>query len=74
VGEGLASTAKYKMVCFGHSHVYIEQKVGNTILLNPGEIMGKERTPKHIVASGKGAGCARQMPWHVTRFHSVMAC
>jgi len=45
VGEGLASTAKYKMVCFGHSHVYIEQKVGNTILLNPGEIMGKDGDP-----------------------------
>jgi putative phosphoesterase len=45
VGEGLASTAKYKMVCFGHSHVYFEKKAGNTILLNPGEIMGKEGNP-----------------------------
>ncbi len=45
VGEGLASTAKYKMVCFGHSHVYLEKKVGNTILLNPGEIMGKDGDP-----------------------------
>jgi putative phosphoesterase len=45
VGEGLASTAKYKMVCFGHSHVYLEKKVGNTILLNPGEIMGKDGNP-----------------------------
>lgn len=45
VGEGLASTAKYKLVCFGHSHVYFEKKVGNAILLNPGEIMGKEGNP-----------------------------
>ena len=45
VGEGLASTAKYKMVCFGHSHVFLEKRIGNTILLNPGEIMGKDGNP-----------------------------
>ncbi|MDQ1330569.1 MAG: uncharacterized protein QG578_832 [Thermodesulfobacteriota bacterium] len=45
VGEGLASTAKYKMVCYGHSHLYLEKRIGETILLNPGEIMGKEGNP-----------------------------
>jgi uncharacterized protein len=45
VGEGLASTAKYNMVCFGHSHVYLEKKQGDTILLNPGELMGKDGSP-----------------------------
>ena len=42
VGEGLALGGNYKMVCFGHSHTYLKKDVGKTILLNPGEIMGKD--------------------------------
>lgn len=45
VGEGLASTAKFKMVCFGHSHVHLETNIGKTIFLNPGELMGKDGNP-----------------------------
>lgn len=45
VGEGLASTGKYKMVCFGHSHVHLEKRTGEIILLNPGELMGKDDAP-----------------------------
>jgi putative phosphoesterase len=45
VGEGLASTAKFKLVCFGHSHVHHEKTIGETILLNPGELMGKDDNP-----------------------------
>lgn len=56
VGEGLASTAKYKLVCFGHSHVFFEKKVGDTILLNPGEIMGKDGNPGFcMVDTAKGS-------------------
>jgi putative phosphoesterase len=42
VGEGLAAGGNYKMVCFGHSHKYLLKNIGQTILLNPGEIMGKD--------------------------------
>ena len=45
VGEGLASGGNYKMVCFGHSHKYLLKHIGQTILLNPGEIMGKDDLP-----------------------------
>lgn len=41
VGAGLASGDNYSMVCFGHSHKYLQQDIGRTIFLNPGEIMGK---------------------------------
>jgi putative phosphoesterase len=41
----LALTGKYNMVCFGHSHTWYCNKVDKTILLNPGEIMGKEGSP-----------------------------
>ena len=45
VAEGLAAGGSYKMVCFGHSHEYLLKKIGKTIYLNPGEIMGKEGIP-----------------------------
>jgi len=45
VGEGLATGSKFNLVCFGHSHKYFFKKIGWTILLNPGEIMGKDGHP-----------------------------
>jgi len=45
VGEGLASGGNFKMACFGHSHEYFLKEIGSTILLNPGEIMGKDGRP-----------------------------
>lgn len=45
VAHGLAAGGAFAMVCFGHSHEYGFQKTGSTILLNPGEIMGKEGFP-----------------------------
>ena len=45
VAKGLALSADYDMVCFGHSHVYFQEKRGTAILLNPGEIMGKDGSP-----------------------------
>ncbi|WP_022853482.1 metallophosphoesterase [Thermodesulfatator atlanticus] len=49
MAEGLAATGKYDVVCYGHSHEYDVQKVGNTLLLNPGEILGKEGPPTMII-------------------------
>ena len=45
VADGLAEAGSYNMVCFGHSHEYLLKKIGQTIYLNPGEIMGKEGMP-----------------------------
>lgn len=45
VAEGLACTGRYDMVCFGHSHQHFLEHHGRTILLNPGEIMGKDGHP-----------------------------
>ncbi len=44
-GEALAATNKYKLVCYGHSHTHIIKNTGQTIILNPGEIMGKDGYP-----------------------------
>jgi putative phosphoesterase len=45
VAEALAASTRYDLVCYGHSHVYRLENMGKTLLLNPGEIMGKEGCP-----------------------------
>lgn len=45
VAEGLAASGKYHLVCFGHSHQYVENTIGGILVLNPGEIMGKDGEP-----------------------------
>ncbi len=45
VGQGLAATGDYDLVCFGHSHNHFAANTGRTLLLNPGEIMGKDESP-----------------------------
>ena len=45
VAEGLAATGKYDLVCFGHSHTFFKDQTGDTLVLNPGEIMGKDGDP-----------------------------
>ena len=40
IARGLAASGKYGLVCFGHTHKVFEEKVGDCLLLNPGELMG----------------------------------
>jgi putative phosphoesterase len=46
---GLAADGQYEAVFFGHSHVHEHFKTGNTLVLNPGEIMGKDGSPGFVV-------------------------
>ena len=40
IAKGLALSGLYDLVCFGHNHTASEEKAGNGVLLNPGEVMG----------------------------------
>lgn len=40
VAKNLAASDSYDLVCYGHDHTAHEERVGNTLLLNPGELMG----------------------------------
>jgi putative phosphoesterase len=53
VAEGLAATGKYDLVCFGHSHEYKLGQIGDTIFLNPGEIMGKNGEPGFCIVDSE---------------------
>ena len=45
IAEGLVASGESKLVCYGHSHTFAEKQMGKTLLLKPGEIMGKEGLP-----------------------------
>jgi putative phosphoesterase len=40
IGRALAHSGQYDLVCYGHDHSAHEEKIGDTLLLNPGEVMG----------------------------------
>ncbi len=42
IARGLAASGLYDVVCYGHNHTLTEEKIGDTLLLNPGEIMGRD--------------------------------
>jgi len=41
IAQGLAASNRYDAVFFGHSHERHLAQVGQTLLLNPGEVMGR---------------------------------
>ena len=40
IGQALAHSGRYALVCYGHDHTAFQQEIGETLLLNPGEVMG----------------------------------
>ncbi len=44
-GKTLAQQGIYDLVCFGHTHRWYLEKIKNTLLLNPGEILGRKEPP-----------------------------
>ena len=44
IAEPVADSGDYDLVCYGHDHTRAERKVGGSILLNPGEVMGLNGT------------------------------
>lgn len=45
VALGLATTGEYDVVCCGHNHKYKSEKIGSTLLVNPGDLLGKHIRP-----------------------------
>jgi len=41
IAEGIAACGKYDLVCYGHDHIAANRRLGETLLLNPGEVMGR---------------------------------
>jgi uncharacterized protein len=45
LARGLASQNLFDAVCCGHNHRHHVQKIGRTLLINPGELLGKDEQP-----------------------------
>ncbi|MBU0728384.1 MAG: YfcE family phosphodiesterase [Proteobacteria bacterium] len=45
MARGLASQGMFDAVCCGHNHRYHVEKIGKTLLINPGELLGKDGQP-----------------------------
>ena len=41
IGRALAKSGAYDLVCYGHNHERAVEQVGTTVLVNPGEVMGR---------------------------------
>jgi putative phosphoesterase len=41
IAEGVAAGGEYDLVCYGHDHQAVVRRLGRTLLVNPGEVMGR---------------------------------
>lgn len=49
MARGLAHQGAFDVVCCGHNHRYTIEKIGNTLLVNPGELLGKDGQPNFCI-------------------------
>ena len=49
VGKLIAATGRYDVVCYGHNHRFETERVGRTLGINPGEIMGRFGTSTYVI-------------------------
>ena len=49
LAKTLAHSGKYKVVFYGHTHIRKIEKIGSTLLVNPGEIMNLNSNPSFII-------------------------
>jgi hypothetical protein len=40
IARAIAASGEYDVVCYGHNHVYEVGRIGRTLAINPGAIMG----------------------------------
>jgi putative phosphoesterase len=49
ISQALARSGMYDLVCYGHDHTAYEERVGDCLLLNPGELMGMKGSSTFVV-------------------------
>lgn len=45
MARGLATQGGFDVVCCGHNHIYKVENVGAALLINPGQLLGKDSRP-----------------------------
>lgn len=59
MARGLAASGRFNLCCYGHSHGHAEDRQGGVMLLNPGEIMGKDGSPGFCLVDTSTGGIER---------------
>ncbi|MFP3982664.1 MAG: YfcE family phosphodiesterase [Desulfurivibrionaceae bacterium] len=49
IARSLAYQGNFDVVCCGHNHRYNVEKIGETVLINPGEMLGKDSSPSFAI-------------------------
>lgn len=44
-----AVTGQYDLVCCGHDHIFHVEHIGACLLVNPGDLLGKDHTPSYAL-------------------------
>ncbi|MGB9711570.1 MAG: YfcE family phosphodiesterase [Dissulfurimicrobium sp.] len=52
----IARSGDFRLVCFGHTHRWFMEDMGGTLLLNPGEILGRKEQPGWALVEISDAG------------------
>lgn len=58
LGNALARSDLYDLVCYGHDHTASHEYIGDTLLLNPGELMGRFGAPTYAIVDSATAQVA----------------
>ncbi len=61
LAEDIAGGGRLDMVLYGHFHVYSQKTVGHTLLLNPGEMLGKDSPPGFCLVDTKSREVSRKV-------------
>lgn len=57
-----ASSGQYHLVCCGHDHIYQVEQIGACLLVNPGDLLGKDHTPSFaLVDLAQGRVCREEV-------------
>jgi putative phosphoesterase len=66
IARGLAKGESYDLVCYGHDHTAHQETIGNTLLLNPGEVMGLKGTASLVIYDTKTKIAEKKVIWEET--------
>jgi len=49
IAKFMAKSQEFDVVFYGHTHNKNEEKIGKTLLINPGELMGRKEKPGFVI-------------------------
>jgi hypothetical protein len=44
-----ALTGTHDLVCYGHDHIFLVERLGSCLLVNPGDLLGKDAVPSFVL-------------------------